>query len=134
MGIKYTTSCWIQSGCSFWRRSFCLAKHFLQLEVAVLSTGLILHVILILLVVNTQHYSQHAKRKEVPYKIAQLWKNMVQFYLMVPMKMKTSTANMRNSAMSIMFSSKSKTNKLEVTQILRNILQTPDFTWLVFVC
>ena len=110
---------WLSTFCS-WEWLYCL-------------WGSYYIVILILLVVNTQHYSQHAKRKEVPYKN----RTTVEKYGSVLSNGADENEDINcehekfSDKQQVMFSSKSKTNKLEVVQILRNILQTPDFVWLV---
>lgn len=103
---------WLSFFCS-WELLFCLWGSFYI-------------VILILLVIKTQYYSQHVKRVEVPFSKNHSMEDGDS--LLSDSAIKNKDLNRENQ---ILFSDGMKTGKLGVTQILRNIFQTPDFLWLV---
>jgi len=103
---------WLSFFCS-WELLFCLWGSFYI-------------VILILLVIKTQYCSQHVKRVEVPFSKNHSMEDGDS--LLSDSAIKNKDLNRENQ---ILFSDGMKTGKLGVTQILRNIFQTPDFLWLV---
>lgn len=90
-------------------------------------------IILMLLVLNTpQYYSQHTNRIEVPYNnhTAEKYDSVSPNSSNEKRKM-TCKGEMISHENQMASSDSSKTAKLGVTQILKNIVQTPDFLWLV---
>ena len=91
-------------------------------------------VILILLLVNTQYYSQHIKRKEASHR-SNTSKNSGS--ILSDCTTEKEEVNCEDGKLNhhsenqIPFSDTNKTGKLGATQILRNIFQTPGFLWLV---
>ena len=91
-------------------------------------------VILILLLLNTQHFSQHIKRKEASPR-SNTSENSDS--ILSDCSTENQEVNCEDGKLNhhsenqIPFSDKNKTGKLGVTQILRNSFQTPGFLWLV---